>query len=333
MTSLPDPGPRARPRGTPAGRPHRRHSTTPAPLLALLPDRGRPARGLELGPPRRGTGRLGPRAGVHRPRPRPVRRTPRRGGARWSATAVVRDEVRAPGHRPGRLRLHLVCRGLAAGATLVVPEVVVGAGTAAGGSPPSAPRRRCRRRPRLLPQQSRRASPRASPSPTARCRPAEWAGAVSRGRASGSPTATSTRSCWPATCACSAEEPDRPALAAPAAGRALRHDVGLRRRRPRRRHPRDARAPREGPGHLPRAGRHDPPHRRRRARPRAGRVAGPLEQGPRGARVRRPVGGRRAAPALLVDERARVAVRAAPVQRHAPGHRRRRRAAPTTRPR
>ena len=47
-------------------------------------------------------------------------------------------------------------------------------------------------------------------------------------------------------------------------------------------------------------------------------------QGPRGARVRRPLGGRRARAALHVDERARGAVRAAPAQRHAPGHRRRR---------
>ena len=47
-------------------------------------------------------------------------------------------------------------------------------------------------------------------------------------------------------------------------------------------------------------------------------------QGPGGARVRRALGRRRARAALLVDERARGAVRAAPVQRHAPGHRRRR---------
>ena len=58
------------------------------------------------------------------------------------------------------------------------------------------------------------------------------------------------------------------------------------------------------------------------ARPRARGLARALVEGPRGARVRRALGGRRAGAALLVDERARGAVRAAPVQRHAPGHRR-----------
>ena len=53
--------------------------------------------------------------------------------------------------------------------------------------------------------------------------------------------------------------------------------------------------------------------------------AGPVVEGPRGARVRRPLGRRGARAALLVDERARGAVRPAPAQRHAPGHRRRRR--------
>jgi hypothetical protein len=43
---------------------------------------------------------------------------------------------------------------------------------------------------------------------------------------------------------------------------------------------------------------------------------------PRGARVRRPVGGGGARAALHVDERAGVAVRAAPGERHAPGDRR-----------
>ena len=80
-----------------------------------------------------------------------------------------------------------------------------------------------------------------------------------------------------------------------------------------------------GPGHLAGAGRHDPAYRRRRARPGAGRHAGPVVEGPRGARVRRPLGRRLARAALLVDERARGAVRPAPAQRHAPGHRRRRR--------
>ena len=82
-----------------------------------------------------------------------------------------------------------------------------------------------------------------------------------------------------------------------------------------------------GPGDLAGAGRDHPPHRRRRAGPRAGRDPGPVVEGPRGARVRRALGRRRAGPALLVDERARGAVRAAPAQRHAPRHRRRRRRA------
>ena len=59
------------------------------------------------------------------------------------------------------------------------------------------------------------------------------------------------------------------------------------------------------PGHLPRAGRHDPSHRRRRARRRPGRPAGPVVEGPRGARVRRPLGRRLAGAVLLLDERAR----------------------------
>ena len=58
--------------------------------------------------------------------------------------------------------------------------------------------------------------------------------------------------------------------------------------------------------------------------PRARGVARPLVEGPRGARVRRALGRRRPRAALLLDERARGAVRAAPVQRHAPRDRRRR---------
>ena len=94
------------------------------------------------------------------------------------------------------------------------------------------------------------------------------------------------------------------------------------RRRDARRHARDAGPPRARPGHLPRAGRHHPTHRRRRARPGAGGDAGAVVEGPRGARVRRPVGRRGSRAPLLVDERARGAVRAAPAQRDAPGHRR-----------
>ena len=117
----------------------------------------------------------------------------------------------------------------------------------------------------------------------------------------------------------------RRALAAAAPRRGLPDVLDLPRGRDLRRHPRDAGPPRARTGHLARAGGDHPPDRPRRARPRAGRRPRPVVEGPRGARVRRPLGRRRARPALLVDERPRGAVRAAPAQRHAPGHRRRRR--------
>ena len=87
-----------------------------------------------------------------------------------------------------------------------------------------------------------------------------------------------------------AARPDRRALAAAPAGHELPHLLDLPRRRPLRRHPGAAGAPRARPGHLPRAGRHHPPHRRRRPRPAAGRHAGAVVEGPRGARVRRALG-------------------------------------------
>ena len=118
---------------------------------------------------------------------------------------------------------------------------------------------------------------------------------------------------------------DRRALAAAPAGRGLPHLLDLPRRRHVRRHARAAGPPRARAGHLAGAGRHHPAHRRRRPRPQPRRPAGPVVEGPRGARVRRPLGRRGARAALLVDERARGAVRPAPAQRHAPGHRRRRR--------
>ena len=118
---------------------------------------------------------------------------------------------------------------------------------------------------------------------------------------------------------------DRRPLAAASARRGLPDVLDVPRRRAVRRHPRDARPPRARPGHLAGARRHHPAYRRRRARPRAGRHPGPLVEGPRGARVRRPLGRRLPGAALLVDERPRGAVRAAPAQRHAPRDRRRRR--------
>ena len=146
-------------------------------------------------------------------------------------------------------------------------------------------------------------------------------------RRAGSAPATSRRSCSRATW--SRPPTRRSTSAGRCAGSAddLPDVLDLPRRRDVRRDARDAGAPRARPGDLAGAGRHDPAYRRRRARPRARRHPGPLVEGPRGARVRRPLGRRRARAALLVDERARGAVRAAPAQRHAPRHRRRRRRA------
>ena len=144
-----------------------------------------------------------------------------------------------------------------------------------------------------------------------------------RGRAD-QRAATSTRSSSPATCRSRGRGADRRAMAAGPARRPVRAHVDVRRRRPGRRHTGAAGPPRPGPGPLAGARRHDPAHRRRRARPRARRVARPVQQGPRGARVCGSLGRRRARAALLLDERARDAVRPAPQQRHAPRDRRRR---------
>ena len=98
---------------------------------------------------------------------------------------------------------------------------------------------------------------------------------------------------------------DRPALAVAPARGGVPELLDVLRRRPDRRDPGAAGPPGEGPDHLPGAGRHHPAYRGRRARPRTGRVAGPVQQGLGGARVRGPLGGRRAEAALQVDERAR----------------------------
>ncbi len=327
MTTQPDPGLAARPLGRPlvartvAIRGHRRGRGAGRPRRPPVAAAGpRAAAGLELGASRRRPGRLGPRRGVHRTGCAAVRR--RRGVV--ARRGVERGGARRgghPGHRPGRLRLGVVCRGLPCGGharrargrrRLPRRQVVADHGRRSLRAPharPAGPGAAARARGRHVLR--RRPVPRAVGGAGLRGGVAHHRRPARQGGAGPGPRRARRGA-------------GGPALAAPAAGRALRHDVGLRRRRPRGRHARDAGAPREGPGHLPRARRDHPAHRRRRARPGAGGLPRALLQGPRGARVRRALGGRRAAPALLVDERAGVALRAAPQQRDAPGHRRRR---------
>ena len=274
-----------------------------------------------------GPGRLGTRADVRAPAaPTGSREAEAGGGAsrwrtRWCAT-----RSRLPGTGPVAFGSFSFAAESAAGATLVVPEVVVGR---RGGAVVGDHDRRRRR-----PAGARRAGAQAPPpAPSRRWRFAD--GALSPARSGPAPSprrcerisaaASWTRWCWPATCVVDARRADRPPLAAAAAGRALRHDLGLRGRRPRRR---DAGAARAAARRAwsPRASwpaRSAVPATTTHDLALAG-VAGALAQGPRGARVRRALGRRRAGAALLVDERARGAVRPAPVQRHAPGHRRRR---------
>ena len=211
-----------------------------------------------------------------------------------AAHASVRDEVGLPGSGPVAFGSFAFADDSAEEARLVVPEV-----------DRRAPRRalvgddRRRRRRGLAPARS---SPPAPEPRAAVRRRVRRRGAWSRcsGRArSPRPCAGSTRGELDKVVLARdlrrrRAAPGRRALAAAAAGRALRHgwtfavdglvgatpELLVRRER--------------GPGHLPRAGRHDPADRRRRPRPRAGRRPGPLEQGPRGARVRRPLGRRRA---------------------------------------
>ena len=259
MTSLPTPQPLPAARHA-AGRPHRGAHRPGQPARACCP----------TAPTRRAVraGSAAARAwsaGAARWSSPPTAPTgssaPRRGGATSSTRAVVRDEVGLPGTGP----VAFGSVAYAAGVTLRGD-----ARRARGGR--RAPRRRLvghhhRHRAPSSPSPVRapavRAAPsrRASRSPTARCPPPQWAGAVERGGASGSPPATSTRWCWPATCEARAAAPIDPRWLLHAAGRALRHDLGLRRRRPGRRDPGDAGAAREGPGHLARAGRHHPAHR------------------------------------------------------------------------
>ena len=98
-----------------------------------------------------------------------------------------------------------------------------------------------------------------------------WMGGRGRRGAPGSRAASWRRWCWPATW--SPPPTARVDVRWPLRRLAERlpHVLDLPRRRRLRRHPRDAGAPRAGPGHLAGAGRHHPPHRRRRPRPRARR--------------------------------------------------------------
>ena len=109
-----------------------------------------------------------------------------------------------------------------------------------------------------------------------------------------------------------------------AARRPIPGVLDVPRRRPVRRDAGDAGPPRARPGDQPGPRRDHPPHRRRRARPGAGGDPGALVEGPRGARVRRALGRRRAGAVLPEHERPREPVRAAPAQRHAPRDRRHR---------
>ena len=104
--------------------------------------------------------------------------------------------------------------------------------------------------------------------------------------------------------------------------RALPVVLDLLRRRPARRDSRDAGPPHRRHRHLARAGRDDAPLVRRDQRRLARRGAARLGEGPRGARVRRAVGGTRARGALHRPRRAADPAPAPPGQRAAPRDRR-----------
>ena len=249
----------------------------------------RPTGAARLGAPRRRPGRLGRAAGFDAAGPRPVRSDAERGGRSCVAHAVVRDEVGVPG-------TGLVC----------VRLVRVRRPTRASSAWSSRGRRRPPRRRHV----GHHDPPRELAAPAARAgRPPSRAGrttvAFTDGALSGADwravvaeaveritageldkvvlardlvaDADAARS----TCAgCCSGWPSatRPAGRSPSTGWSAR--------------PRSCWSAARGPGHLPGAGRHHPPHRRRRARPGAGRVAGAVVEGPRGARVRRPLGRR-----------------------------------------
>ena len=299
---------------------------TAACLLDLLPA-DRPVTWLRRGD---GAGRLGRGGRDPHLRRRPGSPTPASGGPRRTAARGRPRRGQRARQRAGLLRLLRLRRRARR----------LRAGRARGRR--RAPRRhrvvdhdRPRRPRRARPRDARRSTPRRprsrSASPTARSNGEQWmtvvADAVARINAGELEKVVLARDL-----VATGRRPDRRPLAAAPARRGLPDVLDVPRRRPVRRHPRDAGAPRARPGHLAGARRHHPAYRRRRARPRPRRHPGPLVEGPRGARVRRPLGRRRPRAALLVDERARGAVRAAPAQRHAPRHRRRRRRARRRRP-
>ena len=130
------------------------------------------------------------RAGVHRRRARTGSRDAERVVARRRRrTRSCATRCGLPGTGPVAFGSFVVRRRRPPrAATLVVPEVVVGRrGDGAGGSPRSASAREPARPPsRRRPDAAARRRPTCA-SPTARCSGAEWAGAVARGGASGSP--------------------------------------------------------------------------------------------------------------------------------------------------
>ena len=182
-----------------------------------------------VGPARRGPGRLGPRAGV---RGRRARTGSRRRDAWWRevvAHAVVRDEVRQPGTGPVAFGSLPFADDSAEPGALVVPEVVVGRRgdrwwvTTIGHDAQLPPI------PSLRPSEPADAPARRERSPTARSRPDDWKRRRRPGGRADQRAASSTRSSSPATSQRTRRRADRPALAARAARRALRHAPGCSR--------------------------------------------------------------------------------------------------------
>jgi hypothetical protein len=171
-----------------------------------------------------------------------------------------------------------------------------------------------------LPEPAPHCAPRRRPSPTAQGPRPQWAGAVAEA-VSGSPRGNSTRWCWPATSRCPARRHRRP-VAAESPRRALRQHVGVavdglvgatpellvRREK-------GLVTSRVLAGTIRRTG--DDGHDLALAASLA-RSSKDLEEHEYAVRSVADA----LAPALLVDERAGGAVRAAPHQRHASGDRR-----------
>ena len=300
----------------PAGRAHRpaRRPGRPAGAAPRLRDRP----GHRVGAQRRRTRRLGRGRGGAAVRAGPVRARPRLVGRAGGHGGGAR-RGRSAGHRPGLLRLFRVRRphrrqraGRARGGRRPPRRTGLGDDDQRGRAHDAARDRTGRRtgpaerRDVLRRRDERRrlgAGRGRGGTPDQRRRPGE-------GRAGAGPGRHCRRG-------------RRRALAAAPPGRELPDVLDVPRRRAVRRDPRNAGAPRARPGHLARARRDDPTYRGRRAGPGPGRDTRAVVEGPRGARVRRPLGRRRAGAALHVDERAGGAVRAAPAQRHAPRDRRR----------